>query len=52
MFKNIGDFITDKGIEVLKSASQVVEQSILEVFGRLTEKEVAHLNLLLDKLRG
>ncbi len=47
---NVG--ITDKGLEVVGKASEVIEHSIEGSFQHLSTAEAASLNELLDRLRG
>ncbi len=49
--RQVDVYITAKGLDLLKAASELIENNILTYFKNLSEQEAAELNLLLDKLR-
>lgn len=50
--RRVDIFITEKGLDFLKQASDALDGQFTESKQVLTEEEVAQLNNLLDKMRG
>jgi DNA-binding MarR family transcriptional regulator len=50
--RRVDIFITEKGLDFLKQASDALDGQFTESKQALTEEEVAQLNNLLDKMRG
>lgn len=50
--RRVNVYITQEGLELLRKASVLMENNLQERMGNISGEEAAHLNLLLDKMRG
>lgn len=50
--RQVDVYITEKGLQLLAEASEIVERNIVDCFKNISEQEANEINRLLDKLRG